>query len=397
MRTLLALTATAAVSLTAAGSTWAAARTDNDSVTPLIVTPVTQKVVTPVRGSDGRWHILYEIMLTNSVSRTATLKAVSIVDGRTGRSIRRLGVKALIGTGALHQLDRAPVKSTRIPAGAARLVTLDASFASRSAIPRTVAQRLELRATNPFTEKVQRFAYGVASIPLSRKVPPVLEAPLDGDGWIASDGCCSPSGHVNATFGLDGKLQAAERFAIDWLRVDPQGRMYTGDPAVLTNWYSYGAPVKAMGPGKVVSAVDGLPDQTPGMKPTELEFGDLPGNVVVVQGAHGLSEVYAHLVPGSLTVKVGDHVQTGQVLGQLGNSGGSLAPHLHMHVVNGTKAGLDDGYPYMLRSFALAGRTSIDTLVSALQGEAAFPTRDQLKPVAHHDELPLGFSIVDFG
>jgi murein DD-endopeptidase MepM/ murein hydrolase activator NlpD len=172
--------------------------------------------------------------------------------------------------------------------------------------------------------------------------------------------------------------------------------MYTGDPAVLTNWYSYGAPVKAMGPGKVVGAVDGLPDQTPGAKPTELEFGDLPGNVVVVQGAHGLSEVYAHLVPGSVTVKAGDRVQTGQVLGRLGNSGGSLAPHLHMHVVNGAKAGLDDGYPYMLRSFAVAGRTSIDTLVSALQGEAAFPSRDQLKPVAHHDELPLGFSIVDF-
>jgi murein DD-endopeptidase MepM/ murein hydrolase activator NlpD len=362
MRALAAL----AVSLVAAtGSASAAARTDNDSVTPLIVTPVTQKVVTPVRGSDGRWHILYEIMITNSVSRTATLRAVSIVDGRSGRPIRRLGRKALIATGALHQLDRAPVKSTQIPAGAARLVTLNASFASRSAIPRSVAQRLELRAQNPFTEKLQNFAYGVARIPLSRDLPPLLDAPLDGEGWIASDGCCTPSGHVNATFGLDGKLQAAERFAIDWLRVDPQGRMYNGDPAVLTNWYSYGAPVKAMGPGKVVSAVDGLPDQRPGTKPTELEFGDLPGNVVVVQGAHGLSEVYAHLVPGSVTVKAGDRVQTGQVLGRLGNSGGSLAPHLHMHVVNGAKAGLDDGYPYMLRSFAVAGRTSIDTLVSA--------------------------------
>jgi murein DD-endopeptidase MepM/ murein hydrolase activator NlpD len=362
----------------------------------VIVTPVTQKTVTPVRGSDGRWHVLYEVMLTNTVSTPATVGSVTIVDAGDGEAVRRLGAKVLVRTGALHRLDRDAVKNTTIPANEARLLTLNASFASRRTIPQRLALRVILRAEDPFTGKDQRFSYTVAAIPLSRRLPPVLESPLDGTGWIASDGCCTPSGHVNATFGLDGKLQAAERFAIDWLRVDPQGRMYTGDPSVLTNWYSYGAPIKAMGTGTVVSAVDGLPDQSPGAKPTALEFGDLPGNVVVLRGAGGLSQVYAHLKPGSVNVKVGDHVEAGQVIGLLGNTGGSLAPHLHVHLVNGTQAALDDGYPYVLRSFTLAGRTNVDTLVRALQGEAAFPTRDQLHPVEHHDELPLGFSIVDF-
>lgn len=396
MRRLTFLPAVAAGLLLAAAP--AAAQSGGaDPVTPVIVTPVSQKAIAPVKGSDGRWHVLYEVMLTNTTASTATVRSVTIVDARDGSRVRRLGPKVLVDSGALHRLDRDSVPNTKIATNEARLLTLYASWRKRSAVPRRLAQRLVVRVADPFTARPRRFRYTVAPLPLSRRAVPRFDAPLGGTGWIASDGCCTPSGHVNATFGLDGKLQAAERFAIDWLRVDPQGRMYTGDPSVLTNWYSYGAQIKAMGPGAVVSAVDGLPDQKPGEKPTALEFGDLPGNVVVVRGAGGLSQVYAHLVPGSVAVKVGDRVRTGQVLGMLGNSGGSLAPHLHVHVVNGTRAALDDGYPYVLRSFAVAGRTDVETLVSALQGNAAFPTRDRLRPVAHRDELPMGFSIVDFG
>ena len=39
--------------------------------------------------------------------------------------------------------------------------------------------------------------------------------------------------------------------------------------------------------------------------------------------------------PGSLKVKVGDTVKTGQVLGLLGNSGNTDSPHLHFHVMDG--------------------------------------------------------------
>jgi hypothetical protein len=34
--------------------------------------------------------------------------------------------------------------------------------------------------------------------------------------------------------------------------------------------------------------------------------------------------------------------------------------------------------------------------LEALQGKAAFPNRDQMKPVEHQRQLPLGFTIVDF-
>jgi murein DD-endopeptidase MepM/ murein hydrolase activator NlpD len=146
----------------------------------------------------------------------------------------------------------------------------------------------------------------------------------------------------------------------------------------------------------VTEARDGLPDQTPLVKPGALPLGELPGNDVVVRMKDGLSAVYAHLVPGSLKVKMGDRVSVGQELGRLGNSGGSLAPHLHFHLVNGPSASTSDGYPYVLSSFQLAAGSDLGALDEALQGEAGFPTTARLHPVAHRDELPIGFTIDQF-
>lgn len=165
---------------------------------------------------------------------------------------------------------------------------------------------------------------------------------------------------------------------------------------MLTNWYGYAAPVFSASAGVVTEARDGLPDQTPLVKPGALPLGDLPGNDVVVRMKEGLSAVYAHLVPGSVKVKVGDRVGVGQELGRLGNSGGSLAPHLHFHLVNGPSASTSDGYPYVLRSFQVAASSDLAALGEALQGKSGFPIAAQLHPVAHRGELPLGFTIDQF-
>jgi murein DD-endopeptidase MepM/ murein hydrolase activator NlpD len=45
--------------------------------------------------------------------------------------------------------------------------------------------------------------------------------------------------------------------------------------------------------------------------------------------------LYAHMQPGSVTVKAGAKVKRGDVLGKVGNTGNTQAPHLHLHVMDG--------------------------------------------------------------
>lgn len=56
------------------------------------------------------------------------------------------------------------------------------------------------------------------------------------------------------------------------------------------------------------------------------------GNYVIIQHVDGNYTLYAHLAQGSITVKTGDSVDRGQVIGKVGNSGKSTGAHLHFEV-----------------------------------------------------------------
>lgn len=47
------------------------------------------------------------------------------------------------------------------------------------------------------------------------------------------------------------------------------------------------------------------------------------------------STVYGHSFPDGLLVKAGDHVKAGQLIGKIGNAGGSTGPHMHFEVWEG--------------------------------------------------------------
>lgn len=56
------------------------------------------------------------------------------------------------------------------------------------------------------------------------------------------------------------------------------------------------------------------------------------GQYVVISHGNGNTTLYAHMVQGSQTVKVGDVVTQGQVIGQVGTTGRSTGYHLHFEV-----------------------------------------------------------------
>lgn len=61
------------------------------------------------------------------------------------------------------------------------------------------------------------------------------------------------------------------------------------------------------------------------------------GNYVIIEHANGYRTRYQHMKKGSVTVKAGDKVKAGQVIGTIGNTGYSFGRHLHFDVSAPTK------------------------------------------------------------
>lgn len=59
------------------------------------------------------------------------------------------------------------------------------------------------------------------------------------------------------------------------------------------------------------------------------------GNYVIIQHSDGNYTVYGHMYEGSITVRAGESVEQGQVIGKMGSSGSSTGPHVHFAVRKG--------------------------------------------------------------
>ena len=72
---------------------------------------------------------------------------------------------------------------------------------------------------------------------------------------------------------------------------------------------------------------------------TEVNYHYLSGNYVVINHQNGYYTRYAHMATLSRYVKVGDHVNGGDVIGDMGSTGRSNGTHLHFEVWYGVPYG----------------------------------------------------------
>ncbi len=114
---------------------------------------------------------------------------------------------------------------------------------------------------------------------------------------------------------------------VDLIGIDARGLRAPGLlPAEPSGYVGFGTALVAPCDGIVVRAVDGIRDNQVPKSNRE----QMAGNHVTVR-CDGFDIVLAHLRQGSVAVSEGDAVTAGKLLGELGNSGNSDEPHLHLH------------------------------------------------------------------
>lgn len=353
----------------------------------------------PVLGADGRVHLAYELLVVNPSRLFMTLDKVEATD-RGGRSLSTLDGARLAAMTTLYAGS-----GRTLPPGGSGVVFMDVSFAKGETPPASVLTRITAtrQAAGPDGKpapypKDQPFpaTFTFTGAAVSSGKPAVAVAPpLTGRGWVAVNGCCDAiTSHRGAVMAINGQLRVPERFAIDWVKLDDKGRIFTGDGAKLGSYAYYGTPIHAAAPGVVVNLYDGADEQTPGPEAKGINADNVGGNMVVVDIGDGAFAFYAHLQRGSLKVKLGDRVKTGQVVGLLGNTGNSTAPHLHFHVMDGPSPLNANGLPFVFTGFSSQGVLAPASDDAIETGEVA-----KIEPRlvgAHKDELPLNNQVVDF-
>jgi len=183
-----------------------------------------------------------------------------------------------------------------------------------------------------------------------------LGPPLKGGPWLAANGPGNGSIHRRALIPVDGRVQGAQRFAIDWMKLGADGKPVDGDSKKNEGYYGYGEDLLAVADATVVATKDGIAENVPGLRSRAVKITreTIGGNYVILDLGAGRYAFYAHLQPGSLKVAKGDRVKRGEVLGLLGNSGNSTAPHLHFHVSNGPLPLAAEGIPYVIDAYEVS-------------------------------------------
>ncbi|MBR9649726.1 M23 family metallopeptidase [Thalassovita aquimarina] len=118
-----------------------------------------------------------------------------------------------------------------------------------------------------------------------------------------------------------------QSYAVDFFGLGPWGFRARGwRPAATAAYAIFGAPLVAPCAGTVVAAENDRPDFE---VPREDPVNRLGNHVILRCGDAEI--VLAHMRQGSVKVRPGDKVANGDPLGEVGNSGASTEPHLHIH------------------------------------------------------------------
>lgn len=205
----------------------------------------------------------------------------------------------------------------------------------------------------------------------------IIDFPLKGE-WIAPN---TPGKRIPS----HGTHEYAETYAYDFVGVKSTNRVmkfydtsiveYLLKGVRLEKCYSWGKSVYSPCDGEIVKAEDGTVERKVAnfkddlkyvLKVSELKkkglltYKHIAGNHVVMKCKENVYALFAHLKTGSITVTVGEKVKKGQIIGEVGHSGNSMAPHLHFQMMDKEDPGIAKGILCSFEEYeVLKGKTWI--------------------------------------
>jgi len=202
-----------------------------------------------------------------------------------------------------------------------------------------------------------------------RALPPVavvdIANPFGPGHFLVGHGGSDPlvNGHMRT---LDDTVERfrpwrGQSYAVDFFGIGTFGLRARGwRPADPAAYAIFGAGLHAPCDGTVVAAEGDWRDFD---VPQEDPVNRLGNHVILHCGEAWI--VLAHMRQGSITVAPGERVMTGTLLGEVGNSGASTEPHLHIHAqrpgtpeapISGEPLGLRIDGRFLVRGDRLRGR-----------------------------------------
>ncbi|HEY6158788.1 MAG TPA: M23 family metallopeptidase [Gemmatimonadales bacterium] len=306
---------------------------------------------------DSQRVLIYELHITSFARTPLELCRIEVL-GRPAQTLaayKDSALAALLQTvGGMHQ---AAHDAARLEPGQRVVAYLWLPMPGHGAVPDTLVNRVVFSpadsAASPEDETVAEQV-----VPVRRVEAVVLSPPLPEGIWLAGDGPSNDSPHRRALVALAGRTYIAQRFAIDWMLVGPNGDTHRGDATRNENYWGFDQPVFAVADGEVMEVVDSIPDHAPHVLPGTVTLANIAGNHIILRIAPHRYVLYAHLERGSMRVHPGERVRRGQTIAKLGDSGQTTAPHLHLHVADGNSVLGAEGVPWVLRSYEDLGSGS---------------------------------------
>lgn len=345
---------------------------------PIAPSPVT---------TERRVRLFYELHLTSFSPEALTPIRITVINAEGRRLVNFAG--------AALTARLAPVVPETVPAGVPMSIGPGKTGVlyvelelEPHALPQSIAHEVEYRVGDG--TEIDTVAGGRTAVKVVPAV--VLDPPLRGGPWAAVFHPDWRRGHRRVLYAVEGRARIPGRFAVDWVKLDADGRLAGGNPDKVRNAHAYGNEVLAVADATVVSVRNDYPEADRVASNGRHRMRDASGNYVVLDLGDGRYAFYEHLRPGSVRVAPGQRVRRGEVIAQVGFSGSGNWPHLHFHVADAPSLLGAEGLPFALSRFRMLG-TYED--ISGL-GKSPWTPRDEAANASREGERPADNAVIWF-